>query len=256
MAVRDDEPLHDAIRDRLREASTATIATQLFALGFRNRFLAGLAPLNPEHCRFVGEAATLRYIPMREDLDVLDSYRDPEHPQRKAIETARPGSVLVMDCRGETRAGSAGNILAARLRVRGAVALVTDGAVRDAPEIAAQPFPVFATGRSASIGLSAHHAVDFDVPIACAGVAVFPGDVLVGDAEGVVVIPRHLAARIAEPAAAQEDLERFLLARVEAGSRLPGTYPPNEETLAAYEAEVAGRISGGDVPQTRDLLGH
>ena len=144
----------------------------------------------------MGEAATLRYIPMREDLDVLEAYRDPEHPQRKAIETARAGTVLVMDLEG-TRAASVGNILVTRLRVRGAVGLVTDGAVRDYQEIAAQPFPVFAAGRSASIGLSAHHAVDFDVPIACAGVAVFPGDVLVGDAEGVIVIPRHLATAIA-----------------------------------------------------------
>jgi regulator of RNase E activity RraA len=228
--------IDDAIRDRLRQASTATIATQLFKLGLRHRFLNGLAPLNPKHCRFVGEAATLRYIPMREDLDVLDAYRDPEHPQRKAIETARPGTVLVIDSRGDIRAGSTGNILLARLRVRGAVGLVTDGAVRDAPEIAAQPFPVFAAARSASIGLSVHHAVDFDVPIACAGVAVFPGDILAGDEEGVVVIPRHLAAEIAAPAAEQEALERFLLARIEAGAPLPGTYPPNEQTLAEYAA--------------------
>jgi regulator of RNase E activity RraA len=245
MPMNDREPLGEAVRDRLREASTATIATQLFALGFRHRFLAGLAPLNPETCRFVGEAATLRSIPMREDLDVLDAYRDPEHPQRKAIETARPGTVLVMDCRGETRAGSAGAILVARLRVRGAAALVTDGAVRDAPEIARQSLPVFAAGRSAGIGLSVHHAVDVDVPIACAGVAVFPGDVLVGDEEGVVVIPRHLAAQIAEPAAAQEDLERFLLARIEAGAPLPGTYPPNAQTLAEYEAEGRRRQADG-----------
>jgi regulator of RNase E activity RraA len=116
------------------------------------------------------------------------------------------------------------------------VGLVTDGAVRDYPEIAAQPFPVFAAGRSASIGLSAHHAVDFDVPIACAGVAVFPGDVLVGDAEGVIVIPRHLTTTIAQPAAEQEELERFLLEKVATGAPLPGTYPPSEQTLVEYAA--------------------
>jgi regulator of RNase E activity RraA len=226
--------IDDATREQLRAASTATIATQLFRLGLRNQFLNGLLPTNAEHCRFVGEAATLRYIPMREDLDVVEAFRDPEHPQRKAIETARAGTVLVMDCRGETRAASVGNVLVTRLRVRGAVGLVTDGAVRDYPEIAAQPFPVFAAGRSASIGLSAHHAVDFDVPVACAGVAVFPGDVLVGDAEGVIVIPRHLATAIAQPAAEQEELERFLLERVAAGAPLPGTYPPSEQTLAEF----------------------
>jgi regulator of RNase E activity RraA len=226
--------IDDATREQLRAASTATIATQLFRLGLRNQFLNGLLPTNAEHCRFVGEAATLRYIPMREDLDVVEAFRDPEHPQRKAIETARAGTVLVMDCRGETRAASVGNVLVTRLLVRGAVGLVTDGAVRDYPEIAAQPFPVFAAGRSASIGLSAHHAVDFDVPVACAGVAVFPGDVLVGDAEGVIVIPRHLATAIAQPAAEQEELERFLLERVAAGAPLPGTYPPSEQTLAEF----------------------
>ncbi len=127
------------------------------------------------------------------------------------------------------------------MRMRGAVGLVTDGAVRDYPEIAAQPFPVFAAGRSASIGLSAHHAVDLDVPIACAGVAVFPGDVLVGDAEGVIVIPRHLATAIAQPAAEQEELERFLLEKVAAGAPLPGTYPPSEQTLLEFATWMAQR---------------
>jgi regulator of RNase E activity RraA len=234
--VSDPIPIDESTRDYLRAASTATIATQLFRLGLRNQFLNGLLPANAEHCRFVGEATTLRSIPMREDLDVLEAFRDPEHPQRKAIETARPGTVLVMDCRGETRAASVGNILVSRLRVRGAVGLVTDGAVRDYPEIAAQPFPVFAAGRSASISLSAHHAVDFNVPIACAGVAVFPGDMLVGDAEGVIVIPRHLATAIAQPAAEQEELERFLLEKVASGAPLPGTYPPSEQTLAEFAA--------------------
>jgi regulator of RNase E activity RraA len=231
----DQSPINPSIYDQLRQASTATIATELFKRGLRNQFLTGLAPLNPAHCRFVGEAATLRFIPMREDLDTIDVFQDPEHPQRKAIETAPPGTVLVADCRGVTTAGSIGNILVTRLRVRGAVAFVTDGAVRDAAEIAAQPFPVFAAGRSAAISLSAHHAVDRDVPIACAGVAVFPGDVLVGDEEGVIVIPRYLAAEIAAPAAAHEELERFLLARIEGGAPLPGTYPPDERTMQEYE---------------------
>jgi regulator of RNase E activity RraA len=120
------------------------------------------------------------------------------------------------------------------MRMRGAVAVVTDGALRDSPEIATQPFPVFAKGRSASLNLTIHHAVDFNVPIACAGVPVFPGDIIVGDEEGVVVVPRHLAAQIAKPAADQEDLEKFILQKVESGAALPGTYPPNAETLAEY----------------------
>jgi regulator of RNase E activity RraA len=219
----------------LSRASTATITTQLFQRGLRNLFLNGLKPQNPQHCRFVGEAVTLRNIPMREDLDRLENFRDPEHPQRKAIEMVGPGQVLVMDCRGDLRGASGGNILITRLRMRGAAGLVSDGAVRDSPEIARNPFPVFAAGHSANLNLVAHHAVDINVPIACAGVPVFPGDIIVGDEEGVVVVPRHLAAEVARPAAEQEDLERFVLEKIESGRALPGTYPPNEETLAEYQ---------------------
>lgn len=229
-------PVAPAVLDWLSRASTATITTQLFQRGLRNLFLNGLKPLNPQHCRFVGEAVTLRNIPMREDLDRLENFRDPEHPQRKAIEMVGPGQVLVMDCRGDLRGASGGNILITRLRMRGAAGLVSDGAVRDSPEIARNLFPVFAAGQSANLNLVVHHAVDINVPIACAGVPVFPGDIIVGDEEGVVVVPRYLAAEVARPAAEQEDLERFVLEKIEGGAALPGTYPPNERTLAEYEA--------------------
>ena len=227
-------PVGTETLDLLGRASTATITTQLFQRGFRNLFLNGLIPMNAAHCRFVGEAVTLRSIPMREDLDRLEGLRDPEHPQRKAIELVGPGQVLVMDCRGDVRGASGGNILITRLRVRGAAALVSDGAVRDSPEVAQQPFPVFVAGRSANLNLVVHHAVDINVPIACAGVPIFPGDLLVGDEEGVVVIPRHLVAEIAQPAVDQELLERFLLEKVEGGASLPGTYPPDSRTLSEY----------------------
>lgn len=232
----ESEGMSPEILDLLRQASTATITTQLFHRGLRQMFLNGLRPLNPAHCHFIGEAVTLRNIPMREDLDRPDVYRDPNHPQRKAIELVGPGQVLVMDCRGDTRAASAGNILMTRLRVRGAAGVVTDGALRDSPEIAQQPFPVFAAGRSATMSLAVHHAVDINVPIGCAGVPVYPGDIIVGDEEGVVVVPRHLAAEIARPAAEQEELERFILEKIEGGASLPGTYPANEQTLAEYAA--------------------
>lgn len=227
-------PIEATTIETLKRASSATITTQLFQRGFRNLFLNGLQPLNPRHCRFVGEAVTLRNIPMREDLDRLEGFRDPNHPQRKAIEMVGPGQVLVMDCRGDLRGASGGNILITRLRMRGAVGIVSDGSVRDSPEIAEQPFPVFAAGRSANLNLVVHHATDINVPIACAGVPVYPGDIVVGDEEGVVVVPRHLAAEIAEPAAEQEELERFILQKVEGGAALPGTYPPNEATLEEY----------------------
>lgn len=229
-----DAPLKPRTLDVLRQASTATITTQLFQRGLRNVFMNGLAPLNRDHCRFAGEAMTLRHIPMREDLDTVEIFRDPDNPQRKSIELVGEGQVLVQDCRGDTRAASGGNILVTRMRMRGAVAMVTDGSVRDSHEIAQQPFPVFSKGRSATLNLAVHHAVDINVPIACAGVPVYPGDIIVGDEEGVVVIPRHLADEIAEPAAEQEMMERFILEKVEAGAALPGVYPPNDDTLAEY----------------------
>lgn len=219
----------------LAKASTATITTQLFQRGIRNAFLNGVTPLNPAAATFVGEAVTLRSIPAREDLDKVEAFKDPNHPQRKAIETVGPGQVLVMDCRGDLRAANGGGILVTRAMKRGAVGIVSDGAFRDSPEISRMDFPVFAAARSATISLAIHHAVDINVPIGCAGVAVFPGDILVGDEEGVVVIPRHLAAEIAKPAADQEHMEQFILEKVQGGAQLPGTYPPNEATLAEYQ---------------------
>jgi regulator of RNase E activity RraA len=218
----------------LGKASTATIQSQLFKQGLRNTFLFGVRPLNPNAATFVGEAFTLRYIPAREDLDVTSAFDDPEHPQRAAIEAVGPGQVLVMDCRQDPRAASGGQILMSRLKVRGAAAMVTDASVRDSPSIAEFDFPVFSAGVSASVNLILHHAVDMQVPIGCAGVPVYPGDIIVGDAEGVVVVPRHLAGVIAGPAVEQEELESYLHERIAGGAPLRGTYPPDEETLEAF----------------------
>ena len=219
-------------RELLSRASTATISTQLLARGLRNTFLNGVRPLNNR--RMIGEAFTLRYIPAREDLDTLDVYKDYDHPQRRAIESVPPGHVLVMDCRTQGRAASAGNILATRLLKRGGSGLVTDGTLRDTPEIKRLDLPTFARGASPLTNLAQHHAVDMQVPIGCAEVAVYPGDILVGDEEGVVCIPKHLADEIAEPAAQQEELERWILKEIESGRPLRGTYPPDEATLQRY----------------------
>jgi regulator of RNase E activity RraA len=231
------EPLARELLVALSQVSTATLTTQLFKRGLRNTFLFGLRPLNPGAARFVGEAFTLRYIPAREDLDTLQVFRDPEHPQRRAIEAIGPGQALVMDTRGEGRAASAGDILLTRLAVRGAVGVVTDGSFRDSRAIGSMNLPAFCGSVSATTNLALHHAVDMQVPIGCAGVPIYPGDVLVGDEEGVVCIPRHLASEVAQDAVAQEDLEAFIKDRVAAGSPLPGTYPPGERVLAAYEAQ-------------------
>ncbi len=230
--------LEPETRSMLSRVSTATITTRLFSRGLRNTFLHGLKPLRSYGNSLVGEAYTLRYIPAREDLDVLSAFSDYDHPQRLAIEQAPPGSVLVMDCRGVDRSAAAGEILMTRLQRRGVVGMVSDGSVRDSGSIAAMDFPVYVKSSSAMINLSLHHAVDINVPIGCAGVAIYPGDVIVGDSDGVVCIPRHLADEIAKEACEMESLEAHILRRVQDGASLRGTYPPNEETMRLLRMDM------------------
>jgi regulator of RNase E activity RraA len=221
----------------LKRASTATLCTQLFKRGFRNVFLQGIARLtDPSDGNLVGPAYTMRNIPSREDLDQLSAFDNPEHPQRKGVESVPPGHVLVIDCRGETRVASGGQILTTRLQVRGVAGLVSDGPVRDSGPISEMDFPVYCAGGSAPLNLIQHHAIDLNVPIGCGGVPVYPGDIVVGDDEGVVIIPAHLADEVARDAAEQELMERFILERIEGGAALPGTYPPNAATREAYAA--------------------
>jgi regulator of RNase E activity RraA len=221
--------------ENLRNVSTATLCTQLYKRGFRNVYIQGISRLTtPSGGNLVGPAYTMRNIPSREDLDQISAFDNPEHPQRKAIESVPPGHVLVLDCRRERRVASGGQILTTRLKVRGAAGLVSDGPVRDSGTIAKMDFPVYCAGGSAPLNLLQHHAIDLNVPIGCGGVPVYPGDVIVGDDEGVVVIPKHLADEVAADAVEQEKMEMFILERVQNGAALPGTYPPNAETRAAY----------------------
>ena len=228
--------LSDACLAAMRRVSTATLTTALFKRGLRNVFMQGVRPLRAYEGNLVGPAFTLRNIPAREDLDRIEGFANPEHPQRKAIETVPPGHVLVVDCRGETRAASGGDILMTRLAVRGVAGMVSDGGVRDSASIAALAMPVYCAGPAAPLNLVAHHATETEVPIGCGGVAVYPGDLIVGDADGIVVVPAHLAEEIAAEALEQERLEAWILRRVQGGAKLPGTYPPDAETRAAYEA--------------------
>lgn len=227
--------LSDATRALLAQASAATLTTQLFKRGLRNVCIQGVRPLNPHAGPLVGEAFTLRNIPSREDLDQISVFENPEHPQRKAVEVIPPGCVLVIDCRGEVGAASGGGILMRRLMARGAAGVVSDGGMRDTREIGELKMPVYCAAPAAPLNLVRHHATDFNVPIACGGVAVYPGDVIVGDAEGVVVIPAHLADEVAADAVEQERLERFIAQEIARGEPLPGTYPPNAATRARYE---------------------
>jgi regulator of RNase E activity RraA len=223
-------------REKLSTVSTATLTTQMYKRGFRNVFMQGVGRLTSAHDRnMVGPAFTLRYIPAREDLDDLSVFQDYDHPQRKAIETCPEGHVLVMDSRGDATAASSGNILITRLMKRGAAGIVTDGGLRDSYEIAEYDMPSYHAHPSPPTNLIKHHAVEtLNEPIACGGVAVYPGDVLVGDLDGVVVIPRHLADEVAADAAEQEIHEEFIYSEVAGGKPLRGTYPPDADAQARY----------------------
>ena len=223
-------------RDHLARVSTATLTTCLFKRGLKNAWLQNVHPIHEAATTMVGPAFTLRMIPAREDIDILDAYADPEHPQRKAIETCPAGHVLVIDSRKDARAASAGDILVARLMARGCAGIVTDGGLRDTPAIARLGFSAYHQRPSAPTGPILHHATDLQVPIACADVAVYPGDILVGDAEGVVVLPAHLAAELAQEAAAMTAYEDWVEAKVAEGRRLPGIYPATAESRAEFEA--------------------
>ena len=211
--------------ERLMGVSTATLTTVLFKRGFHNTFLQGLRPASGASKNMVGRAFTLRYIPAREDLDRIDAFNDRSHPQRVAIEECPAGHVLVMDSRGDPSAASSGGLLLTRLFKRGVAGVVTDGGFRDSPEIARMALPAYHQRPSAPTNLIRHHAVDMQLPIACGGVAVFPGDVMVGDAEGVVCIPQGIAGAVAEEAYNQTIYEDWVATCLNDGAGLFGVYP-------------------------------
>jgi regulator of RNase E activity RraA len=235
------QPISDETRTLLSGISTATLTSQLMARGLRNTFMQNVYRLTTGSRSMVGEAFTLRYIPSREDLDVMSVFDNREHPQRKAVETIPPGHVLVMDCRQDKRAASAGSILITRMMVRGAAGVVTDGGLRDTPAIEQLDFPVFCAARSAPTNLTRHHAMDVNVPIGCGEVPVFPGDIVVGDREGVVVIPRHLADEVARDGYRQTLFEDFVTERVKGGQSIFGLYPPDADMQAAFDKWASGR---------------
>ena len=230
---------------QLSGASTATLTSLLYKRGLRNVFIQNARPLKPGQ-RLLGPAFTLRYIPAREDLDGLEVFRDPRHPQRVAVEEMPAGSVLVMDCRGDVSVASAGSILATRMQVRGAAGIVTDGGLRDAAGIAALDMPAYCSGASAPTNLIKHHALDLNAPIGCGGVPVYPGDIMVGDDDGVVCIPAHMAEEIAAAAHEMERFEAFVLEEVLRGVPVIGLYPATDpDTKVRYHAWLAAR---GETP--------
>ncbi len=218
-------------RARLQAVSVATLATALYRRGLRNQVIQDVRPLAPKGRNMVGPAFTLRYMPAREDRNQLSEFLNPRHPQRVAIETCPAGHVLVMDSRKDARAASAGDILITRLMVRGAAGVVTDGGFRDAAAISGLAIPAYHQRPASPTNLTLHEAIEIDGPIGCGDVAVFPGDVLVGDDDSVIVIPAHLADEIAVEAAEMTAYEDFVLSRVKAGETIIGLYPRTRDDL-------------------------
>lgn len=215
-------------RAKLMTVSTATLCTALFKRGLRNQFIQDVRPLNPNLPNMVGEAFTLRYIPAREDLNPITVFQDRNHPQRVAVEQCPAGAVMVFDSRKDARAASAGSILISRLMVKGCAGAVTDGGFRDSPEMAVMNFPTYHQRPSAPTNLTLHQALDINVPIGCGDVAVWPGDVVVGDREGVFIIPAHLADEVATEAVEMTAFEDFVTEEVLKGRSILGLYPATD----------------------------
>lgn len=224
--------LSDAARDALNRVSTATLTVQLRRRGISNTFMAGLRPTRPD-LRLFGYAYTLRYVPLREDFRDADTAE--LNAQKRAVESIGPDEVLVIDARGEPGAGTIGDILAARALARGASGIVTDGGMRDTPAVAELDIPAYYRAPHAAVLGVLHHPLETNVPIACGGTLVVPGDVLVGDAEGVLVIPAALAEEIAHDALEQEQREAWALERVKDGESIRGIYPLTEARRAEFE---------------------
>lgn len=223
--------------EKLASVSVATLATALFKRGLRNQTIQDVRPVAPRGRNMVGPAYTLRYIPAREDLNQLSEFRNPEHPQRVAVESCPAGAVLVMDSRKDPRAASAGDILVTRLQMRGVAGVVTDGGFRDAATIADLDIPAYHNRPSPPTNLTLHQAIELETPIACGDVAVFPGDVMVGDADAVIVVPAHLADEVADDAFEMTAYEDFVVEQVKAGKTIKGLYPPTDESNLAAFAE-------------------
>ena len=215
--------------------TTATLTTVLLKKGLRNVWLRGPKPLRSGEKRLVGPAFTLRFVPAREDLATPASWSSPVST-RAAIEAMQAGCIAVVDAMGITDAGIFGDILCARMKIRGVAALVTDGVLRDVAGVLETGLPVWCQGAAAPPSVAGLTFVNWQEPIGCGGVAVFPNDVIVVDEDGAVVIPRALLSDVVEQAVEQEKLEAWIMGEVHAGTPLPGLYPPNAETKARYEA--------------------
>ena len=234
----------------LSQVTTATLTTLLLKKGLRNVWLRGTKPLRPGQPRLVGRAFTLRFVPAREDLATPESWASPIST-RAAIEDMPAGCIAVVDAMGVQDAGIFGDILCARMAKRQVAALVSDGVVRDVAGVLATGLPVWCSGAAAPPSVAGLTFVAWQQPIACGGVAVFPGDVIVVDDDGAVLIPAKLLDAVLELAPEQERLENWIMGQVEQGAALPGLYPPNAENKARYAADMAALdLAAADTAKT------
>jgi regulator of RNase E activity RraA len=227
-------PLTPEAAQALRGVSTATISTILFKHGIRNVWMRGTRPLAAGQPRCAGRAFTMRFVPQREDLATPAAWSSPRS-SRVAVEDIPAGCVVVVDAMGVADAGILGDIIAERIVRKGAVALVTDGVVRDLAGMVATGLPVWSRGTASPPALVGLHFAGWQEAIGCGGVAVFPDDIVVADDDGAVVIPHAMLDDVLKEGTAQEQLEAWVVEQVRAGAALPGLYPPNAENLARYE---------------------
>jgi regulator of RNase E activity RraA len=233
------------IIDRLKRCGTATLSTILTKRGLNHVFMTGVTPLPGSKPRMVGRAFTMRSVAMREDKLADDKAINPRlNMQRRATEECGVGEVLVIDCRGDANGASGGMMLFERMRLRGCAGVVSDGGVRDAWEIAETGFPVYAKAVCPPNSTLAHRFIELNVPVSCGGVAVYPGDFIAADPDGVMVVPQEIADDVSRQALDYEEQEEFILRRIRAGAPIYGTYPLEGEGLAEYEAERAARRKG------------
>ncbi|MDR5652438.1 ribonuclease activity regulator RraA [Ruixingdingia sedimenti] len=226
-------------RAKLARCGAATLANALLKRGFRNTFVLGMSPVAPGQPPLIGPAWTLRFIPAREDLDSMELYARNDSLHRRAIEECDPGAVLVLATGGDARASSMGDMMALRLKTRGVAGAITDGGFRDAPGIRDTGLPCFQIRESGPATPIWLHPVEFNAPVGLGGVAVYPGDIIVGNDEGVVVIPRHLADEVAEECAGVADYETFVAREIRRGRSLFGLFPATPESRADYDQWVA-----------------
>ena len=241
------KPISEITRTHLMRCGAANLSNALLRRGLRNTFFLGICPVSPDQEPMVGPAFTLRFIPAREDIDSMNIYARDDSLHRRAIEECPAGAILVMATGGDARASAMGDMMALRLRMRGVSGVITDGGFRDSPGIRDTGLPCFQRQDSGPPTPIALHPVEFNTPVGCAGVAVYPGDVIVGNGEGAVAIPRHLADEVSAEIADEVDYEAFVSFQLRRGRSIFGLFPATTESRKEYEEWLAdGRPKSED----------